>query len=189
MRFLEILEASSAGIAAIHRTSRAAAEAIRAHGFDLSRFGVGAGAGTGEPAGVFVSVGGGEDFSKENTKRNLGLDDVLHLRLHVHSVLKWDRDERLFFTKTARKEFLQSRFGLSDEDVSAIIRYVPRILKSRQDLSEIADWTDTPVGERELALFLNRKLRKQGYDAVEYRDPWQGVEQMIVLDTSKIEIR
>ena len=175
-------------ISAIHRTSKKSAADIRDHGFDLSCFGSGAGAGTGEPAGVYVSVGDGSDFSNENTKRNLGLDDVLYLELNVNSILKWDREERLAFTASSRMEFIRSKFDISEEDATAIIRYMVRILKVRPDLDDIADWLSTRIGEREFAMFLNRKLRAQGYDAVQYRDPWQGVDQLIVLDPRKIKI-
>ena len=154
----------------------------------MGYFGRGAGAGSGEPAGIFVSIGPAEDFAAENTKRNLGLDVVLPLRLHVKSVLQWDRDERLAYTMAARLEFLQTRFHLSIEEATAIIRYTVRILRTRTDLDAIADWLSTRDGEREMAVFLNKKLQADGYDAVAYRDPWHGVQQMIVLDANKIEI-
>lgn len=186
---ITIIESSGTGIPAIHRTSRAGAVVIRSHGFDLQQFGTGAGAGSGEPAGVFVSIGDGDDFSVENNKRKLSLDVVLHLRLHVTNILRWDNSaERLAYTKKARLEFLETHFKLSTEEATAIVRYSIRVLDKRPDLEKIADWLDTRPGELEQCLFLNQKLQNEGYDAVEYRDPWHGVEQMIVLDPSKIEI-
>lgn len=186
MKLRDILESIS--MPAIHRTTPAAARAIQQHGFKLSTYGAGAGAGPGEPAGVFVSIGDGADFSKENDKRQLGMTTVIHLDLHVTNCLDWSSDDRNARFKKIRLEFLQWKFNLSKEEATAIIRYSMR-LKEIPKLDMIADWLDSRDGEAALALYFNQSLRAEGYDAVRYRDPWQGMEQMIVLDPSKITIK
>ena len=191
-RHIDLIESASAilreSVEAVHRTSAAGAEAIRRHGFSLEHFGTGAGAGSGEPAGVYLSVGDGADFSREVDRRSLGLDAVVRVRVHANNILQWDRDARLAFFKEARLAFVQERFGISPEDATAVIRYQLNVMRQRPDLDRIATWLDTREGERDLALYLNQRLRQEGYDAVQYRDPWQGVEQMIVLDPAKVEV-
>jgi hypothetical protein len=137
---------------------------------------------------VFVSVGDGQDFSRENSHRGLGMEAVLHLQVNVTSILQWEADDRLAFFKQVRLEFVKNNFGLSDEEANAVIRYIVRIIKDRPDLEKAADWLDTREGERALGLYLNQKLQDLGYDAVRYREPFHGVDQMIVLDPSKITV-
>jgi hypothetical protein len=173
---------------ATHQTTPAAAAAIRANGFDIGLYGTGAGAGPGEPAGVFVSLGDGADFSRENATRRLGMSETITLTLHVDNVLNWQPDERLAFFKEMRLEFLHDRFDLSPDDAVNVVRYSLRVMRERPDLEKITDWLGSRDGERELAMFLNRKLRELGYDAVRYRESFRGVDQMIVLDPSKITI-
>ena len=86
---------------------------------------------------------------------------MLHLRLNVQSILQWDRDERLAYTKAARLEFLQSRFNLSLEEATAIVRFSGRVMKERPDLYKIAEYMDTRQGEREIGASAQQEVARR----------------------------
>jgi hypothetical protein len=172
---------------AIHRTTREAALSILESGFDINHFGAGAGAGSGEPAGIFVSPGDGEDFRAEDTRRGLGFNCVLEVDFSSQNMATLTSDERIASFKRSRIELLGERYGLSAEEAQAVASYKMRILKGRPDLMEIADWLDTRPGEVTLAKHSATHLLRSGIDTVAYRDPWQHVDQIIILDPSIVE--
>ena len=170
----------------IHRTSHVAAQAILNYGFDLDKFGSGAGAGSGEPAGVFVSPGDGDDFATENRIRSLGMESLVEVEFSPKNLVQFGHEDRIRKFKECRLDFLRERFGISKEDAQAVASFKIRILSSRPDLSKIEEWASSTIGEAEMAKFFSQSLLKQGIDAVAYRDPWQSVDQIIILDPGVI---
>lgn len=166
----------------IHRTNHEAAESIVSYGFDLEKFGSGAGAGSGEPAGVFVSPGDGDDFAIENRIRSLGMESLVEVEFSPKNLIQFDHEDRIRQFKECRLNFLTERFGISEDDAQAVASFRVRILSSRPDLSKIEEWSSSTAGEAEMAKFFTQSLLKQGIDAVAYRDPWQNVDQIIILD-------
>jgi hypothetical protein len=170
----------------IHRTTHEAAKEIVKNGFSLDRFGSGAGAGSGEPAGVFVSPGDGHDFNVESEKRNLPLSALLEVEFTPKNLVRMEHDDRIARFKECRLLFLCEKFSISREDAQAIASFKVRILNARPDLSAHEEWASSKSGEAELAKFFSRALVREGIDAIAYRDPWQGVEQIIILDSGII---
>lgn len=171
----------------IHRTTNEAAEAIVTSGFSLEHFGAGAGAGSGEPAGVFVSPGDGQDFVAENEKRNLGLGTLIEVEFTPKNLIQLEHDERITRFKECRLQFLCEKFSIGREDAQAIASYKVRILNDRPDLSAHEEWLSSKKGETELAKYFSQALIREGIDAVAYRDPWQSVDQIIILDIGIID--
>jgi hypothetical protein len=118
----------------------------------------------------------------------LGFSAVLQLRLELSNVLTWTPEARIAFFKAARLDFLQGKFKLTVADAVAVVRFSLKLMKERADLETITNWLDTRAGERDLGLYLNERPRSQGFDAVSYQEPFRGVQQLIVLDPSKIAI-
>jgi len=178
----------------LHRTSPESASKIREKGFDLSQYGKGAGAGLGEPLGIFLSEEETEkDFAKEVEERKLPFSEVLKLKVKPKKIWDWDEwgdDNRLKFIKDVENEYVRSLFDLTEEEANDVIGYY--MYKIKQDPRLMEAWKSIAYNQQEheygLAKYMADKIRKMGYDAVKYKERFRGVRQFIVLDPDIIEL-
>jgi len=175
---------------AIHRTTESNARQIREHGFALEKFGCGAGLGMlEEPAGIFVSRYGGQDFVEELSNRDLTMDAVCEVEFPCRALWEPTREERIAFSKTTQIEWMMDFFpGLSAEQAEAVRKVSARDMDRLAVPAHVWNFALGDEGEILFKKFFAKKLIERGYDAVEWVEPVHRIKQTLVLDPGSIRV-